>query len=73
MVVNFRKLNDLIMGDSFPLPNIIDILDQLGNAKYYTFLNLVSSYQQIPVITINVEQHFLHHTDMMNLIECRSD
>jgi len=31
IVIDFRKLNDLTIGDSFPLPNIIDILDQLGN------------------------------------------
>lgn len=34
VVIDFRKLNDLTIGDSFPLPNINDILDQLGNAKY---------------------------------------
>jgi len=29
------KLNDLTIGDSYPLLNITDILDQLGNAKYF--------------------------------------
>ncbi|KAL6427145.1 hypothetical protein ACFW04_008647 [Cataglyphis niger] len=28
VVIDFRKLNDLTIGDSFPLPNITDILDQ---------------------------------------------
>jgi len=59
VVVDFRKLNDLTIGDSFPLPNITEILDQLGNAKYFTTLDLASGYHQIPDIT--------------NLIECRSD
>jgi hypothetical protein len=27
VVVDFRKLNDLTIGDSFPLPNITNILD----------------------------------------------
>ncbi|XP_029659455.1 uncharacterized protein LOC115233278 [Formica exsecta] len=44
VVVDFRKLNDLTIGDSFPLPNITDILDQLGNAKYFTTLDLASGY-----------------------------
>jgi len=44
IVVDFRKLNDLTIGDSFSLPNIIDILDQgrLGNAKYFSILDLAS-------------------------------
>jgi len=42
IVVDFRKLNDLTIGDSFPLPNITDILDQLGNAKYFSTLDLAS-------------------------------
>ena len=49
VVVDFRKLNDLTIGDSFPLPNITDILDQLGNAKYFTTLDLASGYHQIPM------------------------
>ncbi|KAM0727554.1 Retrovirus-related Pol polyprotein from transposon 17.6 [Formica fusca] len=47
IVVDFRKLNDLTIGDSFPLPNITDILDQSGNAKYFTTLDLASGYHQI--------------------------
>jgi hypothetical protein len=35
ILIDFRKLNELTIGDSFPLPNITDILDQLGNAKYF--------------------------------------
>ncbi|XP_025266084.1 uncharacterized protein LOC112638471 [Camponotus floridanus] len=49
VVIDFRKLNELTIGDSFPLPNITDILDQLGNAKYFSTLNLASGYHQIPM------------------------
>jgi hypothetical protein len=42
-------MNDLTMGDSFPMPNITDILDQLGNAKYFSVLDLASGYHQIPM------------------------
>jgi len=50
IVVDFRRLNDLTIGDSYPLPNITkhyDILDQLGNVKYFSTLNLASDYHQI--------------------------
>jgi len=47
IVVDFRRLNDLTIGDSYPLPNVTDILDQLGNAKYFSTLDLASGYHQI--------------------------
>jgi len=47
IVVDFRKLNDLTIGDSYPLPNITDILDQLGSAKYFSTLDLACGYHQI--------------------------
>ena len=31
IVIDYRKLNDVTIGDSYPLPNISDILDQLGH------------------------------------------
>ncbi|KMQ85817.1 enzymatic polyprotein endonuclease reverse [Lasius niger] len=49
VIVDFRRLNNLTIGDSFPLPNITDILDQLGNAKYFITLDLASGYHQIPM------------------------
>jgi len=47
IVIDFRKLNEISIGDSFPLPNINDILDQLGNAKLFSTLDLASSFHQI--------------------------
>jgi hypothetical protein len=37
--VDFRKLNEVSVGDSFPLPNIQDILDKIGRARYFTALD----------------------------------
>jgi len=68
IVVDFRKLNDLTIGDSFPLPNITDILDQLGNAKYFSTLDLASGYHQIPTST-KIRLISLHLTVISNSIE----
>lgn len=47
VVVDFRKLNDKTIGDAYPLPNITDILDQLGNSKFYSTLDLANGFHQI--------------------------
>ncbi|KAL4083696.1 hypothetical protein QTP88_029012 [Uroleucon formosanum] len=47
VVVDFRKLNSTTVGDAFPMPNITEILDQLGKAKYFTCLDMASGYHQI--------------------------
>jgi len=45
--VDIRKLNDISTGDAYPLPNIAEILDQLGKSKYYTTLDLAQDYHQV--------------------------
>lgn len=47
MVLDFRKLNEKTIGDSYPLPNIVDIFDQLGQAKYFSTFDLASGFHQI--------------------------
>ncbi len=46
--VDLRKINDITTGaDAFPLPNITDILDQLGQAQYFTTLDLANGFHQV--------------------------
>lgn len=47
LVVDFRKLNDKIVNDKFPLTRLDDILDKLGRAKYFSTLDMTSSFHQI--------------------------
>ncbi|KAL4156031.1 hypothetical protein QTP88_000066 [Uroleucon formosanum] len=49
VVVDFRKLNNITVGDAFPMPDITSILDQLGKAKYFSCLDLASGYHQIGI------------------------
>ncbi|MCP3663135.1 MAG: DDE-type integrase/transposase/recombinase, partial [Gammaproteobacteria bacterium] len=45
--IDFRRVNQVIKHDSWPLPRVDDILDQLGKAKYFSTLDLASGYWQI--------------------------
>jgi len=47
MVIDYRALNEKIVGDVYPLPNITEILNQLGSAKYFSVFDLASGFHQI--------------------------
>lgn len=47
LVIDYRMLNEKTVKVSYPLPNITEILDQLGSAKYFSTFDLASSFHQI--------------------------
>jgi hypothetical protein len=42
VVVDFRRLNGVTVGDSFPIPVISDVLNSLGNSKYFSAVDCAS-------------------------------
>ena len=54
--VDYRHLNSVTKLDTFPLPRIDDLLDQLGSAKYFTTLDLAAGYWQIRVADDSIEK-----------------
>lgn len=47
LVVDFRKLNENVEDDKFPLPNITEILDSLSGSVYFSHLDLQQGYYQV--------------------------
>ena len=47
LVVDYWKLNEKTVGNAYPLLDITEILDQLGQAKYFSCLDLAMGYHQI--------------------------
>jgi len=47
LVVDYKELNEKTAGNTYPLPDITEILEQLGQAKYFSCLDLAMGYHQI--------------------------
>ena len=47
--VDFRKLNEICVNDSYPLPKIEELITNLGKANYFTVIDLTKGYHQIPL------------------------
>ena len=45
--VDYRKLNDKTIKDSFPLPRIEEVMDCLNGANWFSILDFSSAYHQI--------------------------
>jgi len=59
MVLDFRALNEKTVGDAYSLPNIVDILDQLGGAQYFSVCDLASKFHQIKMDPTDIKPFLL--------------
>lgn len=47
LCTDYRKVNQVTRTDLYPLPRMDDILDDLGNARFLTKLDLLKGYYQV--------------------------
>ena len=68
LCIDYRNLNSKTRRDAFPMPRIDEALDALGNAKYFSTLDLTSGYWQVKVA--QKDRPKTAFTTPMGLFEC---
>lgn len=65
MCVDYRKLNKVLVHNSYPLPNINDILTSMHGAKVFSCIDLKSGYYQIEMEEADKEKTaFISHRSL---------
>lgn len=48
-MIDYQQLNNITQKDKYPLPRIDKTLERLGGARYFSAMDLVSGYWQVPM------------------------
>lgn len=70
VVIDYRKLNEKTIDDKYPIPQIEEILDNLGKSEYFTTLDLKSGFHQIPM-DVESQEKTAFSTDKGHFEFCR--
>ena len=54
--VDYRKVNELVKPDGFPLPRIQDWLDAVAGSEPFSTFDLISGYYQIPLLEEDIHK-----------------
>lgn len=49
MCIDYRALNKVMVKNKYPIPLIVDLFDQLGEARWFSKIDLRSEYYQVKI------------------------
>src|SRR5215469_8698931 len=56
LCIDYRALNKLTKTDSFPIPNLVDMLCNLQGNSYFTTIDLIKGYYQVEMEEESIEK-----------------
>lgn len=56
LVIDYRKLNTVTIPDRYPIPEISEVLANLGKNQFFTIADLKSGFHQIPLKESDIEK-----------------
>jgi hypothetical protein len=48
-VVDYRKLNDITIPDTYPMPNVDDLIENCKGCRYFSQLDMAAGYWCVPI------------------------
>ncbi|CAF4094565.1 unnamed protein product [Rotaria magnacalcarata] len=68
--IDYRRLNAITIKNTFPLPRIEEILDQLSDAAYYTKFDFKSAYiDDIIIYSKTFDEHLSHLNEICGILK----
>ena len=56
LCIDYRWLNEQTKKDAYPIPRIQELMSRLAKARYFSSLDLVSGYHQVPMAKDSIEK-----------------
>jgi hypothetical protein len=57
---DYRRLNLAMTHDRYPLPSILDLSNKLHSCKFFSCIDLVKGYHQIPMAARTTKLFFMN-------------
>ncbi len=65
LVINYKPLNEVTEFDAFPLPDTDTLFQEIGNAKYFSKIDFLQFYHQLPLLPEDIPKTAFHYNGQL--------